>query len=55
MHTQAKALLMAVYFGADHLVWAYQIEILNDKKTGERVQKVRKKETGFRAKESNNT
>lgn len=31
---------MAIYFSADHLVWAYQIGLLNDKKTGERVQKV---------------
>eukprot|EP00967_Tisochrysis_lutea_P141523 scaffold260118_cov21-Tisochrysis_lutea.AAC.2 len=31
---------MAVYFGADHFVWAYQIGLLNDKQTGERFQKV---------------
>jgi len=32
---------MAIYFGADHFVWAYQIGLVNDKKTGERFQKVR--------------
>jgi len=31
---------MAIYFGADHFVWAYQIGLLNDKQTGERLQKV---------------
>ncbi|KAF5833224.1 peroxisomal biogenesis factor 11 [Dunaliella salina] len=37
---RAKSILMAVYFGADHFVWACQIGLLNDKQTGERFQKV---------------
>mmetsp|Transcript_7954 Transcript_7954/g.21223 ORF Transcript_7954/g.21223 Transcript_7954/m.21223 type:complete len:235 (+) Transcript_7954:101-805(+) len=37
---RAKSIAMAVYFGADHFVWAYQIGLLNDKQTGERFQKV---------------
>jgi hypothetical protein len=36
---QAKGLLMAVYFGADHFVWAYQIGLITDKMVGERWQK----------------
>jgi hypothetical protein len=35
-----KGLLMAIYFGADHLVWAHQIGLTTDKKFGERAQKV---------------
>lgn len=35
-----KALLMAVYFGADHFVWAHQIGILNDKAAAEKWQKL---------------
>lgn len=31
---------MATYFSADHVVWAYQIGLIADKKTGERAQKV---------------
>jgi hypothetical protein len=37
---QAKDVLMAVYFAADHVVWAHQIGLLQDKRTGERAQKV---------------
>ncbi|WIA18315.1 hypothetical protein OEZ85_009780 [Tetradesmus obliquus] len=44
MHQEAlaklKDLLMATYFSADHVVWAYQIGLIADKKTGERAQKV---------------
>ncbi len=29
-------MLMAVYFGADHVVWAHQIGLISDKKVGER-------------------
>lgn len=35
-----KALLMAIYFGADHVVWAYQIGLTTDKNIGERFQKI---------------
>lgn len=35
-----KDVLMAVYFAADHVVWAYQIGLVNDKSTGERFQKI---------------
>lgn len=35
-----KALLMAMYFGADHAVWAFQLGLITDKTTGERWQKV---------------
>ncbi|MEW5303817.1 MAG: hypothetical protein WDW36_006472 [Sanguina aurantia] len=35
-----KAALMAIYFGADHLVWAYQIGLTTDKAASERFQKV---------------
>jgi hypothetical protein len=31
---------MAIYFGADHLVWAYQIGLTTDKAAGERWQKL---------------
>jgi hypothetical protein len=31
---------MATYFAADHVVWAYQIGVISDKKIGERSQKV---------------
>ncbi len=37
---QAKSLLMAIYFGADHFVWAFQIGLITDKKAGERWQKI---------------
>jgi hypothetical protein len=37
---QLKDVLMATYFAADHVVWAYQIGLITDKKTGERSQKV---------------
>jgi hypothetical protein len=37
---QVKDLLMALYFAADHVVWAHQIGLLQDKRTGERAQKV---------------
>lgn len=37
---QAKDVLMALYFAADHVVWAHQIGLLQDKRTGERAQKV---------------
>lgn len=37
---QLKAVLMAIYFGADHFVWAYQIGLITNKTTGERWQKV---------------
>lgn len=30
---------MAIYFAADHVVWAYQIGLISDKTTGERAQK----------------
>lgn len=33
-------MLMALYFAADHVVWAHQIGLLQDKRTGERAQKV---------------
>lgn len=35
-----KDLLMATYFAADHVVWAFQIGLIQDKKVGERAQKV---------------
>lgn len=35
-----KDLLMATYFAADHVVWAFQIGLITDKKVGERAQKV---------------
>lgn len=35
-----KDILMAVYFAADHAVWAYQIGLISDKAVGERFQKV---------------
>eukprot|EP00775_Hariotina_reticulata_P008774 gene8774-8953_t len=38
--TQLKDLLMATYFSADHVVWAFQIGLITDKKVGERSQKV---------------
>lgn len=31
---------MATYFAADHVVWAHQIGLLNNKAAGERAQKV---------------
>jgi hypothetical protein len=31
---------MAVYFAADHVVWAYQIGLVSDKAVGERFQKL---------------
>lgn len=31
---------MATYFGADHVVWAYQIGLTTNKTAGERAQKV---------------
>jgi len=31
---------MAIYFGADHFVWAHQIGLITDKPTGERFQKL---------------
>jgi hypothetical protein len=31
---------MGLYFGADHLVWAYQIGLISNKTFGERSQKV---------------
>ncbi|KAG2500202.1 hypothetical protein HYH03_001782 [Edaphochlamys debaryana] len=37
---KVKAVLMAVYFGADHVVWAHQIGLIQDKKVGERYQKL---------------
>lgn len=37
---QVKDVLMALYFAADHVVWAHQIGLLQDKKAGERAQKV---------------
>lgn len=37
---QVKDVLMALYFAADHVVWAHQIGLLQDKRTGERAQKV---------------
>lgn len=37
---QLKAVLMAVYFGADHFVWAHQIGLTNDKKAGEQWGKI---------------
>jgi len=46
-YSKAKSVLMAIYFGADHFVWAYQIGLLNDKATGERVQKVNIEEAKF--------
>ncbi len=33
-------MLTAIYFGADHFVWAYQIGLITNKTTGERWQKV---------------
>ena len=36
---QVKPLLMAVYFGADHVVWASQAGLLADKETTRRAQK----------------
>lgn len=35
-----KALFMAVYFGADHFVWAYQIGLTTNKQLGEKAQKI---------------
>mmetsp|Transcript_14982 Transcript_14982/g.32478 ORF Transcript_14982/g.32478 Transcript_14982/m.32478 type:complete len:241 (+) Transcript_14982:194-916(+) len=35
-----KAILMAIYFGADHLVWAHQIGLANNKTSQERWQKL---------------
>lgn len=35
-----KAALMALYFAADHVVWAHQIGLIEDKKVGERYQKM---------------
>jgi hypothetical protein len=35
-----KDALMALYFAADHVVWAHQIGLLTNKKAGERAQKV---------------
>lgn len=32
--------LMAMYFGADHMVWAYQIGLTKDKAAGERWGKI---------------
>ncbi|PNH09763.1 Peroxisomal membrane protein 11D [Tetrabaena socialis] len=37
---KVKLALMAVYFGADHVVWAHQIGLITDKKVGERYQKL---------------
>ncbi|GIL49947.1 hypothetical protein Vafri_6243 [Volvox africanus] len=37
---KVKAILMAIYFGADHVVWAHQIGLISDKKIGERYQKL---------------
>jgi TorA maturation chaperone TorD len=37
---QLKALLMAAYFAADHMVWAHQIGIATDKLWAERWQKL---------------
>lgn len=37
---QLKDVLMALYFAADHVVWAHQIGLLTNKKAGERAQKV---------------
>ncbi|GFR43503.1 hypothetical protein Agub_g4592, partial [Astrephomene gubernaculifera] len=37
---KVKTVLMAVYFGADHVVWAHQIGLISDKKIGERYQKL---------------
>lgn len=37
---KVKSILMAIYFGADHVVWAYQIGLVNDKELGERFQKL---------------
>jgi hypothetical protein len=31
---------MALYFAADHVVWAHQIGLLTDKRAGERAQKL---------------
>jgi hypothetical protein len=31
---------MALYFAADHVVWAHQIGLLTDKRSGERAQKL---------------
>eukprot|EP00877_Chromochloris_zofingiensis_P005583 jgi/Chrzof1/15025/Cz09g24120.t1 len=38
--TKLKDILMAIYFAADHVVWAFQIGLVTDKTTGERAQKV---------------
>lgn len=35
-----KDVLMALYFAADHVVWAYQIGLVTDKVVGERMQKI---------------
>ncbi len=40
MPLQLKDLLMATYFAADHVVWAYQIGLISNKTVGERAQKV---------------
>lgn len=37
---QLKDLLLATYFAADHVVWAFQIGLIQDKTVGERAQKV---------------
>lgn len=37
---QLKDLLLATYFTADHVVWAFQIGLIQDKTVGERAQKV---------------
>ena len=34
---------MALYFGADHVVWAHQIGVVSSKRLGERAQKVRRR------------
>lgn len=35
-----KDVLMAIYFAADHFVWAYQIGLISSKPAGERFQKI---------------
>ncbi|KAF8059207.1 lvsF [Scenedesmus sp. PABB004] len=37
---KVKDALMATYFAADHVVWAFQIGLVSSKQTGERAQKV---------------
>ena len=39
-HVQLKALLNAVYFGADHVVWASQAGLTTNKALVDRAQKV---------------